>query len=51
MFHFTFPVINLKDTTDFYVNTLGDKIGRSPSGWTDYNLRWNQITVHEDSIF
>ena len=51
MFHFAFPVINLNDTTDFYVNTLGTKIGRLSSGWKDFNLRWKQITVCEDSIF
>jgi extradiol dioxygenase family protein len=48
MFHLAFPVINLKDTIDFYVNTLGATIGRSSSSWVDFNLKWNQLTVHED---
>jgi extradiol dioxygenase family protein len=51
MFHLAFPVINLEDTIDFYVNILGAKIGRTSTGWVDFNLRWNQITVHEDSSF
>ena len=51
MFHLAFPVINLEDTIDFYVNILGAKIGRKSLNWVDFNLRWNQITVHQDSHF
>ena len=48
MFHLAFPVINLKETIQFYTNILGASIGRSSSKWIDFNLKWNQITVHED---
>ena len=51
MFHLAFPVINLDDTIDFYVNVLGAKIGRKSTNWVDFNLHWNQITVHQDNIF
>ena len=51
MFHLAFPVINLEDTVDFYTNILGAKIGRSSSNWVDFDLRWNQITVHQDHNF
>lgn len=51
MFHLAFPVINLEETIAFYVNVLDAKIGRKSSNWVDFNLRWNQITVHEDNSF
>ena len=51
MFHLAFPVINLQKTADFYVNILGAKVGRNSSNWVDFNLRWNQITVHQDTSF
>jgi extradiol dioxygenase family protein len=46
-----FPVSNLEETKKFYTEILGAKIGRTNSGWMDFNLRWNQITVHESPMF
>ncbi len=51
MFHLAFPVINLKETIDFYTKVLDAKIGRSASNWADFNLNWNQITVQQDINF
>ncbi|MGB0881797.1 MAG: VOC family protein [Vicingaceae bacterium] len=51
MFHLAFPVINLADTINFYVNVLDAKIGRKSTNWVDFNLKWNQITVHQDPNF
>jgi extradiol dioxygenase family protein len=51
MFHLAFPVKDLQETKDFYINILGAKLGRSSSNWVDFNLRWNQITVHQNAKF
>jgi extradiol dioxygenase family protein len=51
MFHIAFPVKSLSDTIAFYTNVLDAKIGRSGLNWIDFDLNWNQITVHEDNNF
>lgn len=47
MFHLAFPIVNLEETIDFYLNTLKASLGRSASNWADFNLYGNQITVQE----
>lgn len=51
MFHLALPVENLEETKAFYTDILGAKIGRSAANWVDFNLRWNQITLHENQNF
>jgi extradiol dioxygenase family protein len=51
MFHIAFPVKNIQETKQFYVEVLGASLGRSSSTWADFNLRWNQITAHETPSF
>lgn len=51
MFHLAFPVLDLSETVAFYTKVLNAKLGRSDTNWVDFNLRWNQITVHQDPNF
>jgi len=51
MFHLAFPIVNLEETIDFYLNTLKASLGRSASNWADFNLYGNQITVQENKVF
>lgn len=51
MFHLAFPIVNLEETIDFYLNTLKASLGRSASNWADFNLYGNQITVQENKAF
>lgn len=44
LFHISLPCINVKDTTDFYVNQIGASIGRSAEHWVDINLYGHQLT-------
>ncbi|MGB0807085.1 MAG: VOC family protein [Salibacteraceae bacterium] len=50
-FHLAFPVIDIKETTDFYVNTLGCEIGRSALFWVDFNFYGHQLTAHENAQY
>ncbi len=45
-FHLAFPVHDLELARDFYVNTLGCKIGRFTDSWVDFDFFDNQITAH-----
>ncbi|MGZ3238080.1 MAG: VOC family protein, partial [Burkholderiaceae bacterium] len=47
IFHLAFPVLNLKESKDFYVNVLEAKIGRVRDQWIDIYLFGGQITLHE----
>ena len=37
-FHLAFPVHDLELARDFYVNTLGCKIGRFTDSWVDFDF-------------
>lgn len=45
-FHLAFPVFDLEEARDFYVNTLGCSIGRESDQWIDFNLYGHQIVAH-----
>ncbi|MBP5975037.1 VOC family protein [Brasilonema sp. CT11] len=47
IFHLAFPVRNLEESKNFYVNTFGAKIGRVRDKWIDIFLFEAQITLHE----
>lgn len=51
MFHLAFPILDLQETKDFYLNILNAELGRSASNWADFNLYNNQITVQENIGF
>lgn len=46
-FHLAFPVRDLSDTRDFYVNVLGCSEGRSSDQWIDFDLWGHQIVAHQ----
>jgi extradiol dioxygenase family protein len=41
-----FPVLDLEEARDFYMNTLGCSIGRESDQWIDFNLYGHQIVAH-----
>ncbi len=45
-FHLAFPVLDLEEARDFYVNTLGCSMGRESDQWIDFNLYGHQIVAH-----
>ena len=45
-FHLAFPVRNLHDTREFYVNILNCSIGREADKWIDFNFFGHQISAH-----
>jgi len=45
-FHLAFPVFDLEEARDFYVNTLGCSIGRESDQWIDFNLYGHQVVAH-----
>jgi len=45
-FHLAFPVLDLEEAQDFYVNTLGCSIGRESDQWIDFNLYGHQVVAH-----
>ncbi len=45
-FHLAFPVLDLEEARDFYVNTLGCSIGRESDQWIDFNLYGHQVVAH-----
>ena len=45
-FHLAFPVFDLEEARNFYVNTLGCSIGRESDQWIDFNLYGHQIVAH-----
>ncbi len=47
IFHLAFPVRNLEESKNFYVTTLGAKVGRVRDKWIDIFLFEGQITLHE----
>ena len=45
-FHLAFPVLDLEEARDFYVNTLGCSMGRESDQWIDFNLYGHQMVAH-----
>lgn len=45
-FHLAFPVHNIEEARDFYVNKLGCTEGRSAATWVDFNMFGHQIVAH-----
>ncbi len=45
-FHLAFPVSNLEDARDFYVDILGCDTGRSSDHWIDFNFFGHQLVAH-----
>ena len=50
-FHLALPTLNLSKTIDYYINTLGCKLGRSDTTWADFNFYGHQVVFHEYSSF
>ena len=48
-FHLAFPVHDLAQARQFYVETLGCTEGRSDKTWVDFNLCGHQIVAHLSS--
>tara|TARA_B100001093_G_C26498119_1_gene872038 strand:+ start:282 stop:698 length:417 start_codon:yes stop_codon:yes gene_type:complete len=46
LFHLAFPVADLEQTRDFYVNALGCRSGREAETWIDFDLFGHQISAH-----
>ncbi|MDO7614246.1 MAG: VOC family protein [Crocinitomicaceae bacterium] len=51
-FHLAFPIKNLQNTKEFYVDLLGCSIGRESSNWMDFNFFGHQLTaqVNPDAV-
>lgn len=45
-FHLAFPVADLDQTRQFYVDLLGCSVGRESDRWIDFNFYGHQITAH-----
>ena len=45
IFHLSFPVLDLAWAKDFYLNTLGAKLGRESDQWLDILIWGHQITL------
>ncbi|WP_452597991.1 VOC family protein [Pontimicrobium sp. MEBiC01747] len=50
-FHLALPCKSVEDTRQFYINTLGAKVGRSSETWVDINLYGNQLTFTNTGAF
>ena len=45
-FHLAFPVNDLEQTRQFYMDILGCSLGRESESWIDFNLYGHQIVAH-----
>ncbi|WP_104735487.1 VOC family protein [Hanstruepera ponticola] len=43
-FHMSLPCSSIKDTKNFYVNSIGATLGRHTQNWIDVNLYGHQMT-------
>ena len=46
-FHLAFPVTDLEEARNFYVNTLGCSLGRESKSWIDFYFYGHQIVAHK----
>ncbi|HAW53085.1 MAG TPA: glyoxalase [Flavobacteriales bacterium] len=51
MFHLALPVVDIEQTTNFYLNVLKARIGRSATNWADFDFHGNQLTFHQMGNF
>lgn len=49
-FHLAFPVTDLNQAKEFYINILGCELGRTSDKWLDFNLYGHQIVAHYNSV-
>ncbi len=45
-FHLAFPVRNIAETRQFYVEVLGCDLGRADTKWVDFNFYGHQLSAH-----
>lgn len=50
-FHMSLPCLSIKDTKNFYVNTIGATLGRHTQNWMDVNLFGHQLTFIKSGKF
>ncbi|MFD1160895.1 VOC family protein [Hwangdonia seohaensis] len=43
-FHMSLPCLSVKETRNFYINTIGGSLGRMTENWVDINLFGHQLT-------
>lgn len=43
-FHMSLPCLSVKETKNFYLNTIGASLGRANQNWIDINLFGHQLT-------
>ena len=46
-FHLAFPIYDLEETINWYVDILGCSIGRQAEKWVDFNFYGHQISAHK----
>ena len=55
-FHLAFPVYDIQEAKEWYIETLGCKIGRESKTWVDFNFFGHQLVAHlvsanEEKVF
>ena len=45
-FHLAFPVLDIEDTRQFFVDVLGCTVGREAEKWIDFEFFGHQISAH-----
>lgn len=50
-FHLSLPCLSVRDTKNFYVDTIGASVGRATQNWVDVNLFNHQLTFIKASKF
>tara|TARA_Y100000817_G_C16686088_1_gene468252 strand:+ start:169 stop:597 length:429 start_codon:yes stop_codon:yes gene_type:complete len=45
-FHLAFPVQDLEEAKEWYVNILGCSLGRQSNDWVDFNFFGHQVVAH-----
>jgi len=50
-FHLSLPCYSVTKTKNFYLDTIGAKLGRHSTQWVDINLFGNQITFTKSGEF
>ena len=46
LFHLAFPVKDIYKTKEFYIDTLGCKVGKSSENWLNLNFFGHQLSIH-----
>ncbi|MEO8934344.1 MAG: bleomycin resistance protein [Xanthomarina sp.] len=44
LFHMSLPCLSVKETKNFYINSIGATVGRHTQSWVDISLFGHQIT-------